>query len=82
MIRNCYVCNFKTTRLPTFRVTQNCLESWGAVLNKILKIEDRIFQSHFCGESVKKEDITDIKPNRTAKVSYKKVHNSIIMVYN
>ena len=82
MTRNCCICNCKTTGVPTFCVTQNRLESWGAVLNKILKIGDRICQSHFSGESVKKEDIIDIKPNRTAKVSSKNAHTSIIIVYN
>ena len=54
MTQNRYVCNFKTTGVPIFCVTQNCLKSWRAVLNKILKIRDRICQSNFCGESVKK----------------------------
>jgi len=48
------------------------------VLGKILKIGDRMCQSHFSEESVKKEDIIDIKPDRTAKVS-KNVHISIVV---
>lgn len=82
MTRNCCVCNCKTTGVPTFRVTQNRLESWGVVLNKILKIGDRICQSHFSKECIKKEDIIDIKPNKTAKVSSKIVHTSIVSYKN
>jgi len=58
------------------------LKIWGAVLNKILKNGDRTCQSHFCRESVKKEDITGIKSNRIAKVVPKNVHISIIIVYD
>ena len=74
MTRKCAVCNCTTNGVPTFRVTQDRLESWGVVIGKALKIGDRLCKSHFSEESIKTVDIMDIKSNRTAKVS-KNEHN-------
>jgi len=56
------------------------LECWRVFLCNIFKIGNRICQSHCSEESVKTEDIIDIKSNRIAKVN-KNVHTSSV-VYN
>jgi len=73
-----------TTVVPIFRVTQNRLKQWGVVIGKILKIGDKIFQSQFSEESVKKEDIKDIKSNETTNVSNNVQYTPVgsIVVYN
>ena len=69
MPNNCALCSCKTTGVATFRATQKRLASWGDILQKDLKIGDRLCQIHFDRENLKKIESTSLKPKCIKNVS-------------
>lgn len=66
MPKNCAICRIGTEGIPTFIVTQKRKENWEFVIPNTLVVGDRLCQTHFPKEFLKKETFKD----KRARVSF------------